>query len=142
MRRSACCTATSSQKIRKMPECTGGYQSPLAWVTSHHLHLWWRARWIIFWKITMPIHAILRSGWHFFHLRFESIHPFVDGNGRTGRLILNVELMRHGFPPINIRNADRNMYFYAFSTWQMKENPDHMIRVVALYLLHELRKLE
>lgn len=73
-----------------------------------------------------------------FHLRFESIHPFVDGNGRTGRLILNMELMRHGLPPINIRNADRNMYFYAFSTWQMEQNSDYMIRLVGLYLLHEL----
>ena len=38
-----------------------------------------------------------------FHLRFEGIHPFIDGNGRTGRLILNLELVKAGFLPVNIK---------------------------------------
>ena len=44
------------------------------------------------------------------HTRFVRIHPFVDGNGRTARLLLNVELMKSGYPPAVIRNEDRTAY--------------------------------
>lgn len=47
------------------------------------------------------------------HARFESIHPFRDGNGRTGRLVVNVLLVRRGYPPAIIYNRKRSKYIAA-----------------------------
>lgn len=44
------------------------------------------------------------------HCRFEQIHPFIDGNGRTGRLVLNLILVRIGYPPVVIYKRDRSRY--------------------------------
>ena len=63
-----------------------------------------------------------------FHIGFESIHPFIDGNGRTGRLIVNLELMKAGYPPIDIKFTDRMRYYDAF------EDKKQMMRLFAEYL--------
>lgn len=47
------------------------------------------------------------------HCRFEQIHPFIDGNGRTGRLLLNLILVRLGYPPVVVSKRDRSQYLRA-----------------------------
>jgi len=54
------------------------------------------------------------------HLAFENIHPFVDGNGRIGRVINNYLLIREGFVPINIKFIDRAKYYEAFKEFDLK----------------------
>jgi len=52
-----------------------------------------------------------------FHARFEQIHPFIDGNGRTGRLIANLEIMKLGFEPVDIKFANRKEYYDALNEY-------------------------
>lgn len=78
------------------------------------------------------LHAVERVS--LFHLRFESIHPFVDGNGRTGRLLLNMQLMQAGYPPINVKFADRKRYYDAFEDYAVTGSPKAMTNLVAEYL--------
>jgi len=56
------------------------------------------------------------------HYRLVTIHPFVDGNGRTARLLLNAMLLEYGYAPIIIRKIDRRRYLSALETYQTKEN--------------------
>ena len=73
-----------------------------------------------------------------FHIDFESIHPFIDGNGRTGRLLVNLELMKAGFPPIDIKYADRVSYYDAFDGYHSGKDPRAMERLFARYLNERL----
>lgn len=73
-----------------------------------------------------------------FHLEFEGIHPFIDGNGRTGRLVLNLDLIRNGYPPINVKFTDRKRYYEAFDAFYRDNDASKMITLIAEYVNERL----
>ena len=85
-------------------------------------------------KVTMnTIERVAR-----FHLEFEGIHPFIDGNGRTGRLLMNLDLIRSGYPAINVKFADRKKYYDAFDAYYRDGSAEEMIELIAGYVNERL----
>lgn len=75
-----------------------------------------------------------------FHLKFEGIHPFIDGNGRTGRLILNLMLMQQGYPPINVKFTDRKRYYDCFDSYFQDNDSSPMVNMIAEYIREGLEQ--
>ena len=74
------------------------------------------------------------------HYQFESIHPFLDGNGRTSRLLMNYQLMGKGFLPISIAKEDRLDYYNALDKYAVYNNLEDFICIVALLEEKQLDK--
>lgn len=74
------------------------------------------------------------------HLVFEYIHPFIDGNGRIGRVLNNYLLIREGFVPINIKFIDRKRYYEAFAEFDAKETTALMEEIMAKALTNSYHK--
>ena len=75
---------------------------------------------LLFWysKNKEKLHPLIVSA--YFHAGFETVHPFVDGNGRTGRLLMNFILHKNNFPMINILNSTKYKYYEALEFAQIK----------------------
>ena len=77
-----------------------------------------------------------------FHLEFEHIHPFCDGNGRIGRVLINYQLMQLGFPSIIIRDKEKSVYYKSFGEYRdsNKKKTAIMNKVLSLALFESFHK--
>lgn len=75
-----------------------------------------------------------------FHLDFEAIHPFNDGNGRIGRVIINYQLSRLGFPMIIVRDKEKKGYYTAFNEYNDHKITKNMEKLIALGVMESLHK--
>lgn len=78
---------------------------------------------------TDDLHPITRGA--MLHVIFVGIHPFIDGNGRTSRLLLNLELMKEGFPPIIIKVENRLQYYETLDKAHTEKDYGDFIQLVA-----------
>jgi len=75
-----------------------------------------------------------------FHVNFETVHPFLDGNGRIGRVIINYQLFQLGLPGIIIRDKEKQTYYEGFREERVTTKNKIMERVIARGLLESLHK--
>jgi len=75
-----------------------------------------------------------------FHLGFETIHPFVDGNGRIGRVIICFQLQRLGLPMIIIRDKEKGKYYDSFDKFKNSKSTKIMEKVIYLAVMESLHK--
>ena len=85
---------------------TGAVRSPPDW------HIVVREMDALFLSITLPNRKVPETAVYLHH-RFVAIHPFLDGNGRVARLLMNLYLIRHGYPPVIVQKEDRKRYYDA-----------------------------
>ena len=64
------------------------------------------------------------------HAEFVKIHPFIDGNGRTARLLMNFEVMKNGYPPIIIKNEERHKYYDALDVGALTGDYTDFVKMV------------
>lgn len=75
-----------------------------------------------------------------FHLDFETTHPFNDGNGRIGRVVINYQLQSYGFPNIIIRDREKKTYYGAFTLYPEKKQTKPMETIITQSMMESLHK--
>ncbi|UJR14518.1 hypothetical protein I4U23_001514 [Adineta vaga] len=94
-------------QLRKHQVYVGSFVPPAAIEIPEYLNDFFK--WLNSLEDTRDLHAIELAA--IAHYKFVYIHPFIDGNGRTGRLLMNLILMRSGFPPVIIKKSERLTYY-------------------------------
>jgi Fic family protein len=84
-------------------------------------------------KNKKKLHPLILAS--YFHSAFETIHPFVDGNGRVGRLLINFILHKNKFPMINIQNKEKYLYYEA-----LEESRNGNLRKLVEFLFRTLKQ--
>lgn len=79
------------------------------------------------------LHPIIRASR--VHIFFVGIHPFIDGNGRTARLLMNLELLKNNFLPLNIKNKNKLEYYEALDTAHCDKDYSKFDLLIARYAL-------
>ena len=87
-----------------------------------HIKVYDRMKKYFDYTLTEPDKSNLFEYISYCHLQLAKIHPFLDGNGRTSRLVLNYQLMRFGFLPVIIRREDFNNYFDCLEAFKVNKN--------------------
>ena len=74
------------------------------------------------------------------HIDFVGIHPFIDGNGRTARLLMNLELLKNQYPAVYIKSDRKAEYYTALDTAHCTQQYDLFDNLLADYVLAELTR--
>lgn len=119
-------------KIRKVPVHVGDKQMPEGEVIKEGLK-----------KLFQTDREDLFSQMALTHLRFENLHPFIDGNGRVGRMIMNLQLMATGFLPVNIKYNEAAKYYRCFRQYDIstEKGVQELYNLISKYEHEELRKI-
>ncbi len=103
---------------KKRPNMIGMYQTTRPEDVAQEMYL------LLDWYNNQSVNISILAE---FHVRYESIHPFQDGNGRTGRLIIFRECLKNGIVPVVIQDANRNMYLEALKEYREEKKLDKLI---------------
>ena len=94
---------------------------------------------INWYKTCNNMHPVLKAAK--VHVDFVEIHPFIDGNGRVSRLIMNLELLKNGYQAINIRNDKKLEYYEALDTAHCHNDYSLFYKLIAEYELERLKEI-
>lgn len=120
---------------REIEQFSGGMQPPSWPLVEAEMQDWLKVINALRCNDPYPIEAIAGA-----HAAFERVHPFIDGNGRAGRLLLNLVLVRLGMPPAIIYNRDRERYLVALARADA-DDCGALAELIARAVLNNLNRL-